>query len=127
MDRESAVLRPRSSAPAATGTTSGRRAGCPTGLAINAGTGVINGTPTTAGAPTATITLNDVSGDTPATRQYVVTINAAPSITTASPLPAGELTLVYNTTLAGTGGTTAYTLVGDRHARGLVAQPRAPE
>ena len=82
--------------------------GLPAGLTINAGTGVISGTPTAAGTPTATITLNDVSADPAATRQYVVTINAAPTITTTSPLPAGTQSSAYSTTLAGSGGTTAY-------------------
>jgi hypothetical protein len=81
--------------------------GLPVGLAINASTGVISGTPTAAGAPTATITLNDSLGDTAATRQYTVTINSAPLITTASPLPAGEQTLAYSTTLGKSGGTAA--------------------
>ncbi len=82
--------------------------GLPAGLTINAGTGVISGTPTGASS-TATITLNDVSGDAPATKQYTVTINAAPTITTTSPLPAGSQSNAYSTTLAGSGGTTAYT------------------
>ncbi|MDQ1480939.1 MAG: hypothetical protein QOI44_1800 [Actinomycetota bacterium] len=82
--------------------------GLPAGLTINPSTGVISGTPTAAGSSTTTVTLNDVAGDTAATRQYTVTINAAPSITTASPLPAGTQTLAYSTTLAGSGGTTAY-------------------
>jgi prepilin-type N-terminal cleavage/methylation domain-containing protein len=81
--------------------------GLPTGLAINASTGAITGTPTGASS-TATITLNDVSGDAAATKQYTVTINAAPSITTTSPLPAGTQSSAYTTTLVGGGGTTAY-------------------
>ena len=53
----------------------------------------------------ATITLNDTLGDPAATRQYTVTINAAPSITTASPLPNGNTGVAYSTTLASSGGT----------------------
>ena len=83
--------------------------GLPGGLTINANTGVISGTPNAAGAPTATITLNDTLGDPAATRQYTVTINATPSITTASPLPNGTVGVAYSTTVAGSGGTTAYT------------------
>jgi prepilin-type N-terminal cleavage/methylation domain-containing protein len=82
--------------------------GLPAGLVINASTGAITGTPTAAGSPTATITLNDVAGDAAATKQYTVTINAAPSITTSSPLPAGTQSIAYSTTLAGSGGTTTY-------------------
>jgi prepilin-type N-terminal cleavage/methylation domain-containing protein len=82
--------------------------GLPAGMTINASTGVISGTPTAAGAPSATITLNDSLGDAPATQQYTVTINAAPSITTASPLPNGFTGFAYSTTIAGSGGTAPY-------------------
>jgi type II secretory pathway component PulJ len=82
--------------------------GLPAGLTINSGTGVVSGTPTATGAPTATVTLNDTLGDPAATRQYTVTINAAPSITTASPLANGYTGVAYSTTVAGSNGTTQY-------------------
>lgn len=79
----------------------------PTGLAINSNTGVISGTPTATGTKTVAVTLNDANGDTPATANLSLTINAAPSITTAS-LPAGEATVAYSTTMTTTGGTTPF-------------------
>jgi prepilin-type N-terminal cleavage/methylation domain-containing protein len=82
--------------------------GLPAGLTIASGTGVISGTPTAAGAPNVTITLNDASGDTPASAGLTLTINAAPSITTSSPLPSATKSSAYSTTIAGAGGTTGY-------------------
>jgi prepilin-type N-terminal cleavage/methylation domain-containing protein len=82
--------------------------GLPAGLSINATTGVISGTPTAAGAPTATITVNDAFGDPARTKQYTVTINAAPSVTSTSPLPSAGLNVAYSTTLTKSGGTGPY-------------------
>jgi type II secretory pathway component PulJ len=79
--------------------------GLPAGMSIDVSTGAISGTPTASGAPTATITLNDSLGDTAATRQYVVTINVAPTITSTSPLPGAGLNVAYSTTLTKSGGT----------------------
>jgi prepilin-type N-terminal cleavage/methylation domain-containing protein len=81
--------------------------GLPAGLAISSG-GVITGTPTAVGAWTPTITLNDSVGDTPATRDYTVTINAAPSITSTSPLPGAGENRPYTTTVAKSGGTSPF-------------------
>ena len=42
--------------------------GLPAGLSIDPATGDISGTPTAAGAPSVTVTLNDAAGDAPATK-----------------------------------------------------------
>jgi type II secretory pathway component PulJ len=82
--------------------------GLPTGMTLDASTGVISGTPTAAGSYGGTLTLNDLLGDTPLSVAYTITINALPSISTASPLPAGTRLNPYSTTVAGTGGTGPY-------------------
>jgi prepilin-type N-terminal cleavage/methylation domain-containing protein len=83
--------------------------GLPNGMSINASTGVISGTPTVSGAAPVTVTLNDALGDDPATQPYTLMINATLAITTASPLPGAQKTIPYSTTLAGSGGTAAFT------------------
>jgi predicted outer membrane repeat protein len=82
--------------------------GLATGLAFDASTGSISGTPTAAGSYSGNVTLNDLLGDTAYTVPYTLTINAAPSITTTSPLPVGSRLNAYSTTLVVSGGTTAY-------------------
>jgi Tfp pilus assembly protein PilV len=81
--------------------------GLPAGLTMNAGTGVISGTPTATGSSSVTVTLNDQLGDNAATKSYTLVINVAPSITTAS-LPQGEKTAAYNSTVVGSAGATPY-------------------
>ncbi|HEX3841824.1 MAG TPA: putative Ig domain-containing protein [Acidimicrobiales bacterium] len=78
----------------------------PAGLTLNAATGVISGTPTTAGPATFTVTLTDAANQT-ASQAYTVDILATPAITTVS-LPGGEVGAAYSQTLAGTGGSTPY-------------------
>jgi hypothetical protein len=82
--------------------------GLPNGMALDANTGVISGTPTVAGTAAVTVTLNDALGDAPVTRNYALKINAAPVITTVTPLPSGEKTAPYSTTIATTGGTAPF-------------------
>ncbi len=82
--------------------------GLPTGITYNAVNNTFSGTPTVAGSSTVTVTLNDALGDDPDTAQYPITINAAPSVSTAS-LPSGEVTAPYSATLAASGGTSPYT------------------
>jgi type II secretory pathway pseudopilin PulG len=82
--------------------------GFPNGMSINASTGVISGTPTVAGTTSVVVTLNDALGDDPDTQTYSLTINAALVISTVSPLPSGEKTALYSTTLARTGGTAPF-------------------
>ena len=75
----------------------------PAGLALNASTGAITGTPSGAVASTFTITATDGSGAT-GSRSYTVTINAAIAVNPAS-LPNGTLGVAYAQTISATGGT----------------------
>ena len=78
----------------------------PTGLSLSS-SGVISGTPTTAGGPTpVTLQVTDSTSKT-ANKSLSITINAAPSITTGS-LPNGTVGVSYSQTLSVTGGTSPY-------------------
>ncbi len=81
----------------------------PAGLTLSGSTGVISGTPTTAGpAVDFTVKVTDSDSNT-ATASLSITINAtALSITTTS-LPAGTVNTSYSQTLAATGGVSPYT------------------
>ena len=84
----------------------------PAGLSLSPA-GVVSGTPTTAGSFSFTLQVSD-SGTPAQTVQkaFSLTINpasAAPSITTASPLPGGTLGAAYSQTLTAAGGTPGYT------------------
>jgi len=75
----------------------------PTSLSLNATTGAITGTPTTAG--TFNFTVNATNSLGIATRALSIVINSnavAPTITTST-LPAGTVGQTYNQTLAATG------------------------
>jgi hypothetical protein len=80
----------------------------PAGLTLGASTGTISGTPTAAGTQAFNATMQDSLGAT-STNSYSITINAVPSITTASPLPAGEVGIAYaGSALARSGGTAPF-------------------
>lgn len=81
----------------------------PAGLALNASTGAITGTPTTPASSTFTITATDSTTPTAmtASKQFTVVINAALAITTSS-LANGTVGTSYSTTVVATGGTTPY-------------------
>lgn len=76
----------------------------PSGLSLNASTGAITGTPTGAGTSNFTVRVTDSTSKT-GQKDFSITINAALSITTASPLPNGTVGVAYNQTFAATGGT----------------------
>jgi len=80
--------------------------GMPAGLSINATTGVISGTPTTAGTSTATITVND-SGvpQQQATGQFTIVIAPAALAITTTSLPNASINTAYSQTLQAIGGT----------------------
>ena len=91
--------------------------GLQAGLNINAGSGVISGTPTASGTSSVTVTMTDAAGAT-ATRIYSLTINVAPSITTGS-LPNGEQGLAYSATVSAANGTTPYSWAASGLPAGL--------
>jgi len=79
----------------------------PAGLALDAATGVISGSPTTAGTSSFTVRVTD-SAATPltGTRAYTVTIQPTPVLTiTTTSLPGAVIGTPYSQTLAASGGT----------------------
>ena len=79
----------------------------PPGLALNASTGLLSGTPTTAGTYTFTVKVTDSSGLSD-TAPLTVTIIPGPSMNFAPP-PGGWTNTVYGYTLTESGGTAPYT------------------
>lgn len=80
----------------------------PPGLTLNQNTGVISGTPTSAGTYTFTIQATDTTTTESATKQFSVTINSAPSISTTS-LPNGLVGQLYQSQIVKNGGTGPFT------------------
>ncbi len=78
----------------------------PAGLALNASTGAISGTPTAAGTTNITAQVADAAGGT-ATKALSITIGAPVAIGTTS-LPNATVGTAYSQTLAATGGVTPY-------------------
>jgi hypothetical protein len=79
------------------------------GLSINPASGLLSGTPTTAGSFSPRIQVADASGTTTA-RTFSLTVTAsALTITTQSPLPNGTAGQPYTQTLAASGGVPPYT------------------
>ena len=80
----------------------------PAGLTLAASTGVISGTPTTAGTASFTVQVTDSASNT-ATKALSIAVAAAqpPSVATTS-LPAATTGTVYSATLQASGGTTPY-------------------
>jgi hypothetical protein len=80
----------------------------PAGLSLNAGTGVISGTPTSSTAQTFTLSATDANTCV-ATRPYTVT-PVCPAITVnPTSLPAPTTGVAYSQTVSATGGTAPYT------------------
>lgn len=79
----------------------------PAGLTLNAGSGAITGSPTTAGSSTFTVQATDSSTPTAqtATKQLTIRVNAVLAITTTT-LPGGTVNSTYNATLQASGGAT---------------------
>ena len=100
----------------------------PPGLTLNASTGLLSGTPTTAGTYTFTVKVTDASGLSD-TKPVTLTIIPGPSMTFAPP-PGGWTNTVYGYTLTETGGTSPLHLVGEQRQPASRHQPqprREPE
>jgi hypothetical protein len=82
--------------------------GLPPTLTINATSGKICGNFTQAGNFTSTIRITDQNG-TFLEKTFTTEVNAPLEITTACPLPGGQIEEAYNTTLTATGGNPPYT------------------
>ncbi len=83
----------------------------PTGLSLNAATGVISGTPTASVTSTPLTFLVKDSGTPQQSKSVSLTLTIAPAtlaITTTS-LPSGQVGVAYSTTLAASGGTKPFT------------------
>jgi hypothetical protein len=79
----------------------------PTGLTLNAATGLISGTPTVAGTSNITVRVTDGAAAV-ATAPLSIVVTAPLAISTAS-LPSVLVGATYSATLAATGGTAPYT------------------
>ncbi|HAM45800.1 MAG TPA: hypothetical protein DCM67_12365 [Propionibacteriaceae bacterium] len=89
----------------------------PTGLSVASSTGVISGTPTTAGTKTVTITVTDNKGKT-ASKNLSLTVGPGLSIATAT-LPVGSVGTAYSATLNGAGGHSPYSWTATNLPTGL--------
>ncbi len=99
--------------------------GLPTGLSIVPGTGAITGTPSAAGAATVNVTVTDASSPTPSSvsKQFLMTIGATLTLTTAS-LPNGAVGATYNSgPLSAVGGTPSYSWGASGLPAGLSIDP----
>lgn len=79
----------------------------PAGLSLNATSGAIMGTPTTAVTVNFTVQVKDSAAVT-ATKVFTLTIASSVAIATPSPLNSGEVGVAYSQTLAAVGGASPY-------------------
>ncbi|MGO9384086.1 MAG: beta strand repeat-containing protein, partial [Mycobacterium sp.] len=75
----------------------------PAGITLNASTGVLAGTATTAGTSSFTVKVTDAVGQS-VTKAAVIVVAARPSLAFPAP-PAGQASVAYSDTLTVTGGT----------------------
>ncbi len=96
----------------------------PAGLTLDPTTGIISGTPTATGTTNVTFTVTDNTSPThlTASKTLPLTINAPPSIGTAS-LPIGFTGVAYSAPNTASGGTTPYTWSATGLSAGLTIDP----
>ncbi len=79
----------------------------PPGLSLSSTTGLLSGTPTTAGSYPFTVKITDTTGGS-ATQPATLVIAAVPSLANTAP-PSGQAAVAYSDALAVTGGTGPFT------------------
>jgi subtilisin family serine protease len=79
----------------------------PAGLTLNASTGVVSGTPTTAGTASFTVKVTDSASQSD-TQDLSLAVAPPPLTITTTSLPAGAVGVAYSQTLEATGGTPPY-------------------
>ncbi|MFH1029189.1 MAG: putative Ig domain-containing protein [Pseudomonadota bacterium] len=79
----------------------------PAGLSLNASSGAITGTPTTAATSSITFKITDTNAKT-ATKALSITVSATPPSITTATLNNGTVGVSYSQTLTATGGKTPY-------------------
>jgi len=81
----------------------------PAGISLNASTGTISGTPTTAGTSAFTVAVTDSSTPVQTQTASMSLVIAAAALSLQQPsLPSGQVNVAYAHTLLATGGTTPY-------------------
>jgi hypothetical protein len=81
----------------------------PTGLTLDPNTGILSGTPTTAGSYPITVTATDSTLPTPATVSKAYTVTIANALTLSPTLPGGTVGASYSQQITASGGTAPYT------------------
>src|SRR5262249_36601654 len=106
-----------------TGSYSWSATGLPNGMSIDPATGAISGTPTaTVTNGTVTVTATDTASPPQRrSRNYVLTINDVPSITTTSCI--AQQNKVFSLQLANGGGTSAFTWSSSGQPAGVAVNP----
>jgi hypothetical protein len=81
----------------------------PAGLTLNSSTGVVSGTPTTAGSYTVTFKVTDANGNTDTATCYIVVAGSALNIDCGTCNTKGTVGTAYSSMYSVTGGTGPYT------------------
>ena len=76
----------------------------PPGLTLNPSTGVISGTPTTAGTFTPTLQVSDGGANPPVSMQFTIVIDPTLAVTAPLALPGGDGGVAYSQAIGASGG-----------------------